>query len=239
MRDRFGGSVYAITMGPPAFKQSAEVILSMGVDEVIHLSDRAFAGSDTLATSRALALAIKKFAGAELGAVFARKYSLDGETGHVGPQVAELLGIPHVSGVVSLEADPPRATAAREVEDGMEREEVDLPAVFTVTDTTNKPRTPGRAAGNYRVVGAAEISNRLDIFGEAGSPTYVADLVEERIERENRVVVDARSPRRRGPMQCWTSSRRRLGRAGPPQRGSTRPRARLAEARYLWLLRRD
>jgi len=59
MRDRFGGSVYAITMGPPAFKQSAEVILSMGVDEVIHLSDRAFAGSDTLATSRALALAIK------------------------------------------------------------------------------------------------------------------------------------------------------------------------------------
>jgi len=80
--------------------------------------------------------------------VFAGKYSLDGETGQVGPQVAELLGIPHVSGVVSLEADPPRATAVREVEDAVERVEVDLPAVFTVTDRTNKPRTPGRAAGN-------------------------------------------------------------------------------------------
>jgi electron transfer flavoprotein alpha subunit len=215
MRDRFGGSVYAITMGPPAFKQSAEVILSMGVDEVIHLSDRAFAGSDTLATSRALALAIKKFAGAELGAVFAGKYSWDGETGHVGPQVAELLGIPHVSGVVSLEADPPRATAVREVEDGVERVEVDLPAVFTVTDRTNKPRTPGRAAGNYRVVGAAEISDRLDIFGEAGSPTYVADLVEERIERENRVVVDARKSPEEGARAILDFIKKALGEGGP------------------------
>jgi electron transfer flavoprotein beta subunit len=153
MRDRFGGSVYAITMGPPAFKQSADEVLSMGVDEVIHLSDRAFAGSDTLATSRALALAIKKFAGAELGAVFAGKYSWDGETGHVGPQVAELLGIPHVSGVVSLEADPPRATAVREVEDGVERVEVDLPAVFTVTARPNKPRTQGRADVTVSLVG--------------------------------------------------------------------------------------
>jgi len=192
MRDRFGGSVYAITMGPPAFKQSAEEVLSMGVDEVIHLSDRAFAGSDTLATSWALALAIKKFAGADLGAVFAGKYSWDGETGHVGPQVAELLGIPHVSGVVSLEPNPPRATAVREVEEGEEHVEVELPAVFTVTDRTNTPRAPERPRGRYRVVTAGEISDRTEIFGEAGSPTYVADLAEEKIERENRVVIDAR-----------------------------------------------
>jgi len=192
MREKFGGSVYAITMGPPAFKQSAEEVLSMGVDEVIHLSDRAFAGSDTLATSRALALAVKKFAGADLGAVFAGKYSWDGETGHVGPQVAELLGIPHVSGVVSLEVGRPRATAVREVEDGEEHVEVELPAVFTVTDRANTPRTPGRPTGRYRVVSAGEISDRVDIFGEAGSPTYVSDLTEEKIERENRVVIDAR-----------------------------------------------
>ncbi len=192
MRDKFGGSVYAITMGPPSFKQSADEVLSMGVDEVIHLSDRAFAGSDTLATSRALALAIKKFVGKELGAVFAGKYSWDGETGHVGPQVAELLGIPHVSGILSLEANWPEALVEREVEEGTERLVVKLPAVFTVTDRTNKPRPPGKPVGRYRLVNAGEISDRFEIFGEAGSPTYVTDLIEERLERENRTLIDAR-----------------------------------------------
>jgi hypothetical protein len=129
--------------------------------------------------------------------------------------VAELLGIPHVSGVVSLEADPPRATAVREVEDGVERVEVDPPAVFTVTDRTNKPRTTGRAAGNHRVVGAAQISKRLDIFGEAGSPTYVADLVEERIERENRVVVDARWSPEEGACAILDFTKKALGEGGP------------------------
>jgi electron transfer flavoprotein alpha subunit len=132
--------------------------------------------------------------------------------------VAELLGIPHVSGVVSLEADPPRAKAVREVEDAVERVEVDLPAVFTVTDRTNKPRTPGRAAGNCRVVGAAEISDRLDIFGEAGSPTCVADPVEERmerIERENRVVVDARKSPEEGAYAMLDLIKKALGEGGP------------------------
>ncbi|RFA99350.1 hypothetical protein CGL52_04050 [Pyrobaculum aerophilum] len=192
LRDKLGGKAIAITMGPPHFKQSADEVLAMGVDAVIHLSDRAFAGSDTLATSRALALAVRKFAGKELGAIFAGKYSWDGETGHVGPQVAEMLGLAHVSGVASIEVEGLTAVVDREAEDGVEKIRVDLPAVFTVTDRTNSPRPPGRARGEYIVISASELTDNTSLFGSEGSPTYVADLREEPLERENRVLIDAR-----------------------------------------------
>lgn len=183
LRDRLGGRAVAVTMGPPFFKQSADEALAMGVDEVVHLSDRAFAGADTLATSRALAAAVRRFA-PDFVAVFAGKYSWDGDTGHVGPQVAEMLGIPHVSGVVRLEVEGGRAVAEREVEDGVEEVEVPLPALFTVTDRTNTPRNPGKPSGSYRVVSAGELGVDPSLLGQAGSATVVEDLLEEEIPKE-------------------------------------------------------
>ena len=95
-RKRYGGEAVVMTMGPPQAKDALIEAMSMGMDRSVHLLDRAFAGSDTLATSRALAAAIRNEMPVDL--VLCGKYSVDAETGHVGPEVAELLDLPHVSG---------------------------------------------------------------------------------------------------------------------------------------------
>ncbi|MEM1597784.1 MAG: FAD-binding protein [Pyrobaculum sp.] len=202
LRDALGGRAVAVTMGPPSFKQSAEEALAMGVDLVVHLSDKAFAGSDTLATSRALARAVKAFA-PDYKAIFAGKYSWDGDTGHVGPQTAELLGIPHVSGVVEVRIKGERASVRREAEDGEEELEVELPALFTVTDRAFNPRPPGKPKGRYVVATAADIGVDLSEVGAAGSPTVVEDLYEERWERAGGVAVDARNDPDIGAEALW------------------------------------
>src|SRR5215471_13132339 len=102
LRQERGGSVAVVTMGPPQASSALEECASLGVDRVVHLSDRGFAGADTLATARALARAVDRL-GADL--VLAGRYSIDAETGQVGPEVAELLGVPFLGGVRRLVLD--------------------------------------------------------------------------------------------------------------------------------------
>ena len=109
LKRKYGGEVIVMTMGPPQAKEALIEALAMGADRALHLLDRAFAGSDTLATSRALSLAIERERPFDL--ILCGKYSVDAETGHVGPEVAQFLELPHASGATSVEFSLPSSKA--------------------------------------------------------------------------------------------------------------------------------
>src|SRR6266496_462196 len=99
LRSLYGGSITAITMGPPQARAALVECLGRGVDRAIHLTDRAFAGSDTLATARTLAAALRRL---HFDLLLLGKFSTDSETGQVGPELAELLDLPQVTGATSI-----------------------------------------------------------------------------------------------------------------------------------------
>jgi electron transfer flavoprotein beta subunit len=141
MRERFGGTVTAITMGPP---QAAEVLRSClyrGVDRVILLTDRRAAASDTLATSYILAQAVKTIGRYDI--VFAGRQAIDGDTAQVGPQCAEKLGIPQITYLERLvHVADGLVRVRRNVGNGWEIVEAKLPVLVTVMGTADKPRPP-------------------------------------------------------------------------------------------------
>jgi len=148
LRERHGGRVTVLTMGPPSAAQVLRESLFRGADEVVLLSDRAFAGADTLATSYALARAIEQLGAADL--VLCGRQAIDGDTAQVGPQTAEKLGLPQITCVSRIDevvpagaaGDPGSVTATRSVEDGTETLRAPLPALLTVTAEANEPRPP-------------------------------------------------------------------------------------------------
>ena len=149
LKDRHGGRVTVLTMGPPSAAQVLRESLFRGADEVVLLSDRAFAGADTLATSYALARAIEHLGETDL--VLCGRQAIDGDTAQVGPQTAEKLGLPQITCVSRIvEVVPPGAaggapasvTATRSVEDGAETLCAPLPALLTITGEANEPRPP-------------------------------------------------------------------------------------------------
>jgi electron transfer flavoprotein alpha subunit len=221
LREERGGSVAVVTMGPPQASSALEECASLGVDRVVHLSDRGFAGADTLATSRALARAVDRL-GADL--VLAGRYSIDAETGQVGPEVAELLGVPFLGGVRRLvveersaggvgagaQAGDPTAAGAGsgiasalevraecEGDDGFAEVACALPAVATCTDRW-KTRTPVVVPDEEvaaRVArdtwSVADLGGAPGDYGQDGSPTWVADLQTIELSRA-RERIDAR-----------------------------------------------
>ncbi len=178
IREKFGGRVTVITMGPPQAESALKDAYAMGADEVILLSDRKFAGADTLATSYTLAQAIKKLGKYDL--ILCGKQAIDGDTGQVGPEIAEHLGIPLVAYVKKLEIiDNTKAKVYRALEEGYEIVEVPLPALFTVLKEINEPRYPS-LKGKLRarkmkvpVWTAEEIEADSSRIGLDGSPTKV------------------------------------------------------------------
>lgn len=148
LREQHGGRVSVLTMGPPAAVQVLRESLYRGADEVVLLSDRRFAGADTLATSYALAQAIRRLGGVDL--VFCGRQAIDGDTAQVGPQVAEKLGLPQITCVSSIgdvhSAEPGAGrgtvTATRSIEGGYETLRATLPALLTITSEANEPRPP-------------------------------------------------------------------------------------------------
>jgi len=176
---KFGAQTVSVTMGPPQAQSSLLETLAMGIDRAVHLQDRAFAGSDTLATARALALWLGREA---FDLILLGKYSLDAETGQVGPEVAELLGIAQITGVRNLSIDGDAVRAERESDEGVEEEECPLPALLTCAERTTRPpplRPAALEAAKSKpltTVGAAELSSDSSLFGFAGSPTWVQDV---------------------------------------------------------------
>ena len=181
LKEEFGGEVTAITMGPPQAKEALAHALAVGADHAVIISDPVMAGSDTLATSRTLALALKD-RGFDL--IMCGRNSTDAETGQVGPELAEILGIPHVSRARKLEyqVESNSVVVERETDEGHEVLEMSLPALVTATEGLSEERYARRRLlmearkRPVEEIGAGQLSEDTSIFGAEGSPTWVADI---------------------------------------------------------------
>ena len=141
LRDKFGGTVKVLTMGPPFSAEILRESLYRGADEVIQLSDRKFAGADTLATAYTLSKAIEKIGNFDF--IFCGRQAIDGDTAQVGPQVAAKLNIPQITFVDKIEKiDGDTISAKRNIEGGYEIIQTKLPVLLTIMGTANEPRYP-------------------------------------------------------------------------------------------------
>lgn len=182
VKERCGGTVSVLTMGPLKAQEVLKECLALGADEAVLVSDKAFAGADTLATSRTLAAAIAKLQPAEL--IFCGKQAIDGDTAQVGPELAEHLNMAQITCVSKLEVFPAerRLIAEREVEDGREVLELPFPAVLTVSKSLNEPRYPsikGRLRANKTsipILTLADLGLQAEETGLQGSPTRVVRI---------------------------------------------------------------
>jgi len=138
IKEKFGGRVSVITMGPPAAAEILRDSLYRGADEVILITDRRCAASDTLATSYILSRAVKKL---HYDIVLCGRQAIDGDTAQVGPQLAEKLGAPQITYVEELlELNGETITAQRNIGNGWQQVRTKLPALLTVTSDANEPR---------------------------------------------------------------------------------------------------
>lgn len=178
LKDKYGANVTVITMGPPQADLILREAFAMGVDRAILLTDRKFAGADTLATSNALAGALRTL---EWDLVITGRQAIDGDTAQVGPQIAEHLDVPQVSYVCGLELEKGGKSfrVTKETEDGVQILEAQMPCLLTVLASAVKPRymnVPGIVAAYNRQVeiwGADKIDVDESKLGLKGSPTKV------------------------------------------------------------------
>lgn len=190
IKESTGGKVTVITMGPPQAESALREAISMGVDEAVLLTDRAFAGADTWATAYTLAKAVKKLC-ADI--VICGKQAIDGDTAQVGPELAEFLDIPHISYVKKLDAvTTGRIQVQRLMDDGSDVIESSVPVLLTVVREINTPRLPslkGKMAAKKAEIkkwSAADIEAETADLGLKGSPTQVKNIFapEARKDRE-------------------------------------------------------
>jgi len=140
LKDKFGGTVTVISMGPPAFEPFLKLAVAMGADDAILLSDRGFAGSDTFATSRVLAAALRKLSPFDV--VYCGEASADGSTEQVPPSIAEWLDVPGITYVTSLDYDGSAMKARRDIRGGYETIRAKTPILVSVELGCNTPRFP-------------------------------------------------------------------------------------------------
>lgn len=190
MKEQNGATVTVLTMGPPQAESALREAISMGVDDAVLLTDKAFAGSDTWATSYALSKAIEKL---NADIIICGKQAIDGDTAQVGPEVAEMMNIPHVAYVREVEelaVDSIRVE--RMMDEGYDVVESTLPVLLTVVKELNTPRLPS-LKGKMRAKKAeikkwtaADIGAEEGLLGLKGSPTQVKKIFapEARSDRE-------------------------------------------------------
>lgn len=181
LKGKHGGKVTVISMGPPQATDALKECLAMGADEAILISDRAFGGADTLATSYTLAAALRKIG--QIDIIICGKQAIDGDTAQVGPEVAEHLGIAQVTYVNKIDIDGDTARLERENEDGYAIIEVKLPVLLSIIKSLNfEPRYPtvkGTMKANrakITVWTAADIGVNDQRIGLKGSPTQVRKI---------------------------------------------------------------
>lgn len=180
IKEKHGGKVTAISMGPPQAEEVLREAISMGADDAVLLTDRAFAGADTWATAFTLATAIKKI-GFDL--IICGKQAVDGDTAQVGPELAEFLGVPAITFISKVEElNDGRLRVRRMLEEGYQVLDVALPCLLTVVKEINEPRIPS-LRGKLRAKSAKlEIwtSSHLALdpsrVGLEGSPTRVVHI---------------------------------------------------------------
>ena len=207
LKDRFGGRVTVLCMGPPQAEEALRKCLSFGATDAILVTDRAFAGADTLATSYALAAAIRRIGSEQaVDLVFTGKQTIDGDTAQVGPGVAKRLGmnlLTYVGRIVEVDLDGRRLTVERRAEGGVQLLETTLPSLITMLEGTNEMRfatmddmlRAGRCVvrkWNKDDAGIDDITR----IGLKGSPTIVSKVFgpTPRSEKADVQVVDDTSP---------------------------------------------
>jgi electron transfer flavoprotein alpha/beta subunit len=181
LKEQHGGRVTVISMGPPQAKEALKECLAMGADSAVLISDRAFGGADTLATSYTLAAAVKKIGVFDI--IFCGKQAIDGDTAQVGPEMAEHLDIAQVTYVAKIDVvDDHNIRVEREHEDGYEIIEAKLPVLVSVVKSINEPRYPsvkGTMKANRMEIPvwtAADLTVDEQKLGLKGSPTQVRKI---------------------------------------------------------------
>ncbi len=181
LRERYGGRVTVMTMGPAMAAEVLRDALYRGADAVLLLSDRRFAGADTLATSYTLKCAIEKLGSYDL--VFCGRQAIDGDTAQVGPQVAEKLGIPQITYAESiLSLDGNEIIAQRAFPLGKEQVRCTLPCLLTVVGAANHPRPPSvRKKIEYKLAATPpELKSLLNQWPEFETPEKLDAYLEEK-----------------------------------------------------------
>ncbi|MGB9699206.1 MAG: electron transfer flavoprotein subunit beta/FixA family protein [Thermodesulfobacteriota bacterium] len=193
LKEKYGGKVITIAMAPPGARDNLVETLAMGADEAYLLSDRAFAGSDTWATSYVLSKAIKKIGKFDL--IICGEWSLDGSTGHVGPQLAEFLDIPHITRTIAVEFTEMGTWQTRSlIEDGCRILETSSPALITVAREINTPRFISllgvleAETKPLTVWGASQLDIKPEEVGFSGSPTQTGDIFRPEMKRKGVVL---------------------------------------------------
>jgi electron transfer flavoprotein beta subunit len=173
LKEKMGGTVTVLSMGGEESNESLRKCLAMGADDAVRLTDPAFAGSDGFATARVLAEAIRKI---PYDLIFTGVQAEDDGFGQVGVALAEILGVPHVSLVNSLEVQDKKVNAHRELEGGLEEVlEVDLPAVLTIQTGINQPRYVSImgirkvAKKEIKTFGVSDLNLKTEEVGLSGS----------------------------------------------------------------------
>lgn len=181
LKEKLGGNLTVVTMGPPQAENALREALSMGCDEAVLLTDRQFAGSDTWATSYVLSKAITKIG--EIDLVLCGKQASDGDTAQVGPGISTHLDISQVTYVKKIEnITDKNARVERMTEEGFEIIETPLPCLMTVVKEINEPRLPSlkgkMKAKKAEIVkwGAEDLECDFDKIGLDGSPTRVVKI---------------------------------------------------------------
>jgi len=195
IKERLDGdaTTIVVTMGPPQAEAALRQALAMGMDEAILLSDRAFAGSDTWATSYALSKMIEKIGDVDI--VLCGKQAIDGDTAQVGPGVAVHLGFPQITFVKKIEEiTPKKVRAQRMMEEGHQVIESRLPVLLTVVKEINEPRLPS-IRGKMRAKKAeiptwtaADLEADEDNLGLNGSPTVVHKIFAPERSKESHMI---------------------------------------------------
>lgn len=178
IKEKAGGEVIAVSMGIPATERLLRDAQSRGVDKSMLLSDRSFAGADTLATAYTLSLGIKKLNHVDL--VLCGKMAVDGDTAQIGPELAENLGIPHITEVCEIIDIGEKDIVCKKITDkGVQKLKVRLPALITVVKDINMPRLPSipsimfSLAAPFAIHNASTLEADSGRIGLTGSPTQV------------------------------------------------------------------
>jgi electron transfer flavoprotein beta subunit len=201
LREQYGGEAIAVTMGPSKSVTALREAIAMGIDRAVLLSNKAFAGSDTWATSRVLSAAIRQLgrsAGPANGGcdlIVCGERATDGDTGQVGPGIASFLNLPVATYISRIEkVDGNVCRVHRLVEGGYEILDVELPAVLTVVKEAANPRLPTlRGKQRARKIeiptwGPEDLALPMEDLGLKGSPTRVVKIFRPKITRQGRKV---------------------------------------------------
>lgn len=191
LKDKYDAHVTVITMGPLQAEKALREALSMGADEAVLITDRAFGGADTLATSRVLAAAIQKL---PYDIVFAGRQAIDGDTAQVGPEIAEHLSLSQVTYVEKVEIEGRELTIRRALEDGYEVIKVKTPVLLTAIKELNVPRYMNvkyiyeAFQKEIKIWNSNDIDIEKSLLGLGGSPTKVRKSMTKEVKGKGELI---------------------------------------------------